>query len=67
LAQPDTKGTVVMTYPPELQDYYDAHDAMMDAERWGYEATWSTYYGDYKVARASAVKAGHLPEKPEFG
>lgn len=56
-----------MTYPKELQDYYDAHDAMMDAERWGLEVTWSTYYGDYKIARYNAVKAGYLPEQPEFG
>ena len=53
--------------PHALQEYEDAHDRMMDAERWQYDATWSTYYGDYKVARYNAVKAGYLPEKPEFG
>ena len=61
------ESAVAVTYPPELQAYYDEHDAMMDAERWGYEATWPVYYGDYKVARYAAVKAGYLPETPEFG
>jgi hypothetical protein len=56
-----------MTYPPELQAYYDAHDAMMDAERLGYDAIWPGYYGYYKVARYNAVKAGYLLETPEFG
>jgi hypothetical protein len=59
-----------MTYPPELQAYYDAHDAMMDEERnkaahrhgW-----WIWQFGLYKVARYNAVKAGYLPETPEFG
>jgi len=55
-----------MTYPPELQAYYDAHDWMMDAHRahWPREPV---YYGYYKVARYNAVKAGYLPETPEFG
>jgi hypothetical protein len=68
-----------MTYPPELQAYYGAHDRMMDAERselmlgggshsatWA-SATWSLCYGDYKIARYNAVQAGYLPETPEFG
>ena len=56
-----------MTYPRKLQAYYDAHDRMMDAERWGYDAMWPVQYGLYKVARYDAVKAGYLPETPEFG
>lgn len=56
-----------MTYPPELQAYYDAHDRTMDAERWGYGLWWAEAYGLYKVARYNAVKAGYLPETPEFG
>jgi hypothetical protein len=61
-----------MTYPKELQAYYDAHDAMMDEERAG-QWSWSKGsrraedYGHYKVARYNAVKAGYLPEQPEFG
>jgi hypothetical protein len=57
-----------MTYPPELQAYYDAHDWMMDSERT--EASWTCWaddFGHYKVARYAAVKAGYLPEQPEFG
>ena len=61
-----------MTYPPELQAYYDAHDALMDLERYiercgKRRCDWGLYYGDYKVARYAAVKAGYLPETPEFG
>jgi hypothetical protein len=56
-----------MTYPGELQAYFRQHDAMMDAERWGYVDYWALYYGLYKVARYNAVKAGYLPETPEFG
>ena len=56
-----------MTYPPELQAYHYAHDQMMDRSRdeeWWFEAaTW----GVYKFARYNAVKAGYLPETPEFG
>jgi len=56
-----------MTYPLELQAYFDAHDRMTNAERWGHQITWPTDYGLYKVARYNAVKAGYLPETPEFG
>jgi len=59
-----------MTYPQELQAYYDAHDFMMDEERRSYlphPAWWAQDYGLYKIARYSAVKAGYLPEQPEFG
>ncbi len=56
-----------MTYPQELQAYYDAHDRMMDAERKGQFDTWPFWYGLYKVTRYNAVKAGYLPEQPEFG
>jgi hypothetical protein len=57
-----------MTYPPELQAYYDAHDAMMDEERAGqWSNCWAEDYGLYKVARYNAVKAWLLPETPEFG
>ena len=57
-----------MTYPQELQAYYDAHDAMMDEERWkSPNAYWIMQFGIYKVARYAAVKAGYLPEQPEFG
>ena len=55
-----------MTYPPELQAYYDAHDVMTYEERWGYGLFWCEAYGLYKVARYNAVKAGYLPETPEF-
>jgi hypothetical protein len=58
-----------MTYPKELQDYYDAHDRMMDAER-GWNSLhyhWPLFFGLYKIARYNAVKAGYLPEQPEFG
>jgi hypothetical protein len=57
-----------MTYPPELQAYYDAHERMMDAERWdSLRHHWPRLYGLYKVARYNAVKAWLLPETPEFG
>jgi hypothetical protein len=57
-----------MTYPPELQAYYDAHDRMMNQERTADQlAWWPVQYGYYKVARYNAVKAGYLPETPEFG
>ena len=57
-----------MTHPKELQAYYDAHDRMMDAERRGAGLNiWSLQYGAYKIARYNAVKAGYLPEQPEFG
>lgn len=56
-----------MTYPKELQDYYDAHDNMMDAERFRFYTIWPLFYGRYKIARHAAVKAGYLPEQPEFG
>jgi hypothetical protein len=56
-----------MTYPQELQAYYDAHDFMMDAERGVKFSNWAFWYGFYKVARYNAVKAGYLPEQPEFG
>ena len=58
-----------MTYPRELQAYYDAHDWMMDTERsvGPRQEFWDYDYGTYKVARYNAVKAGYLPEQPEFG
>lgn len=64
-----------MTYPHELQAYYDAHDFMMDEELWSDIPDdpdlsinyWAMYWGEYKIARYNAVKAGYLPEKPEFG
>ena len=57
-----------MTYPPELQAYYDAHDEMIDTERLDYGPNaWALYYGRYKVARYNAVRGGYLPETPEFG
>lgn len=57
-----------MTYPTELQEYYDAHDAMMAEERRSSRPSiWGWAYGNYKVARANAVKAGYLPGTPEFG
>ncbi len=59
---------------PILQAYYDAHDAMMDEERWCGNASigtiqenfWAQDYGLYKVARYNAVKAGLIPEAPQF-
>jgi hypothetical protein len=54
-----------MTHPPELQAYYDAHDVMMDAER-GHWPGELVFIERYKVARYNAVKAGYLPEQPEF-
>jgi len=57
-----------VTYPPELQAYFRAHDEMIDAEHSGERVDyWALYYGLYKVARYNAVKAGYLPETPEFG
>ena len=59
-----------MPHPPELQAYYDAHDAMMDEERSKAPSRlgwWIWQLGIYKVARYNAVKAGYLPETPEFG
>lgn len=57
-----------MTYPPELQTYYDAHDRMTDMERKPPAPyLWAWSYGLYKVARYNAVKAGYLPGTPEFG
>jgi len=64
-----------MTYPKELQNYYDAHDDMMDEERWSHLRDeppftglyWAKSFGKYKVTRYNAVKAGYLPEQPEFG
>ena len=57
-----------MTYPQELQAYYDAHDRMMDEERAStLPEFWAEEYGLYKIARYNAVKAGYLPEQPEFG
>lgn len=65
-----------MTYPQELQAYYDAHDEMMDEERWSDLPNdpdsppidyWAMYLGQYKIVRYNAVKAGYLPEQPEFG
>lgn len=57
-----------MTYPRELQAYYDAHDDMMDAHRYT-EGRWleAQTWGFYKFARQRAVEAGYLPERPEFG
>jgi hypothetical protein len=55
-----------MTYPQELQAYYDAHDRMMDAHR-GHWPGELTFIKKYKAARRAAVKAGYLPEQPEFG
>jgi hypothetical protein len=54
-----------MTYPPELQAYYDAHDEMMDAHR-GHWPGEMRFINKYKIARYNAVKAGYLPEQPEF-
>ena len=59
-----------MTYPKELQAYYDAHDAMIDmecAKASNLLLWWAVTYGEYKIARYNAVKAGYLPETPEFG
>lgn len=51
---------------PTLQAYYDAHDNMMDGELFDYEIGWVYFYGEYKVARYNAVKAGLIPEQPQF-
>jgi hypothetical protein len=64
-----------MTHPKELQAYYEAREGYDTAERrWGNslpdsdeETIWADHYGCYKVARYNAVKAGYLPETPEFG
>ena len=49
-----------------LQAYYDAHDAMMDAERGAGPNTWALLYGAYKVARYNAARAGLISETPQF-
>ena len=54
-----------MIRPLELQAYYDAHDRMMDAHR-GYWPGEQVFVERYKNARYNAVKAGYLPEQPEF-
>ena len=51
---------------PILQAYYDAHDARMEGEFFNYETGWAVRYGLYKVARYNAVKAGLIPETPQF-
>ena len=56
---------------PILQAYYDAHDRMTDfegmdrCESW-FNYWWAQEYGLYKVARYNAVKAGLIPETPQF-
>ena len=54
-----------MTTPPELQEYYDAYDVMMDAHR-GHWPSELTFIARYKAARQAAVEADYLPERPEF-
>ena len=51
-----------------LQAYYDAHDAMMDAECYDgiSKESWAMWTGLYKIARYNAVKAGLIPETPQF-
>jgi len=66
-----------VTYPLELQAYFRAHDRMITLERWAandafagsvkFEEMWAEAWGRYKVARYNDVKAGYLPETPEFG
>lgn len=54
---------------PTLQAYYDFHDAMMDEERsqeGRHDWWWAQAYGLYKIARYNAVKAGLIPETPQF-
>lgn len=52
---------------PTLQAYYDAHERMMDAEYYGIMAEpWAMWTGLYKVARYNAVRAGLIPETPQF-
>lgn len=54
---------------PTLQAYYDAHDAMIDHECAKADTRspwWEMTYGIYKVARYNAVKAGLIPEQPQF-
>jgi hypothetical protein len=50
---------------PTMQAYYDAHDEMMDAER-GHWPGELVFIERYRVARYAAVKAGLIPEQPEF-
>lgn len=59
---------------PILQAYYDAREGYDTAERiWGNsppdsdgETIWADHYGCYKVARYNAVRAGLIPEQPQF-
>lgn len=54
---------------PILQAYYDAHDDLMDEERMDGDITcvwWAQAYGLYKIDRHNAVKAGLIPETPQF-
>lgn len=58
---------------PTLQAYYAAHDRMNSWERKCGEGDseldeidWAIRYGLYKVARYNAVKAGLIPETPQF-
>jgi len=51
---------------PILQAYYNAHEQMMDCERGKGPVWWPVNYGLYKVARYNAVKAGLIPETPQF-
>ena len=53
---------------PILQAYYDAHDDMIDAERYDgiSKESWAMWTGLCKVARYNAVKAGLIPETPQF-
>lgn len=53
---------------PTLQAYYDAHDRMMNAERHhnSVPGWWAFCFGCYKVARYNAVRAGLIPETPQF-
>lgn len=53
---------------PTLQAYYDAHDLMMDAERYrnSVPVWWAQDHGLYKIARYNAVRAGLIPETPQF-
>ena len=50
---------------PTLQAYYDAHDVMMDAHRGNWPGE-LVFIERYKVARYNAVKAGLIPEQPQF-
>lgn len=59
---------------PTLQTYYNMRELYDYADRrWGNsppgsygEGMWAIRYGDYKVARYNAVKAGLIPEQPQF-